>query len=277
MKLNRIAASLTSAAALTLVAGSANATVVNVGGVTWDTSSGFDFSGQVSIYQTTTFLIGDTISGIGVINQLNGTGSSVFCPGCELTFEFGGYSLLDNNPTDYSPAPGIDGAQYGISPPSFSPFTLGEFLFTGGWLKLYVNSTPNFSPDNVASAIDGLLWLDLLAVDESGNNGGVTLQGDLTRLFSDGLAGQGTGFFDAIGGLAKSNLDTNTQTGGRDLSYSSSFQPIPNSYVTPDGLTHLGTSEWVGKSTPVPEPSVLALLGVGLIGLGAARRLKKGA
>lgn len=278
MKLN----ALSSALLATLALGATSANALTVGGVTWNPDAGLDFTSQTNLFETPTVIVGQELSGIGWITAINGAAG--FCSGCELTYQFGGYHLVDLSPSSvYDPdgAGPITAADYGLTDPVFDPVTFtinyGKFQFTGGWLKVYVDTTPDFqfdASDSIERATNGDLWLDLQAVDTTGNNAGATLNGSLTQLFSQGIAGQGTGLFDVVGGLVAEYLDTNTQTGGRDLSFSSSFQPNSNTgYVAPDGWTHFGTAEIHGES--IPEPSVLALMGLGLLGLGLSRRQSK--
>lgn len=268
MKLKKLTAGLLTASAIMM--GSTGAQAINVGGVVWDPNAGIDFTATGSLFEIATATTGAFIDGFGRVNELNGLLAGSFCPGCELTFQFGGYQLLDLYAADGSGA-GTLGIDIFTNGGQFQPFA-----FTGGWLNLYVDGAPNYDIDDITTATNGNLWLSLSAVNSAGSNAGTTLSGILTQAFADGLGGLGSGLFDVVpGGLATANFDTNAQIGGRDLTFTSQFQPLRT--PTADGYTHTGGATVRGDSTSIPEPASIALLGLGLLGLGFSRRNKKAA
>ena len=231
-----------------------NASAITVAGVTWDENSSFDFSTQQSLFENNVNAAGETLTFYGQVDKVNALGD--FCTGCsELTF-VGTYDVL----------------------------TVGDFdgngqidvVFGNGALNVYADDGTGvaFDPLSSASAGDGVLFAQLSGHTQTvlGNDGDLfaELDGGLVLAGSND-SGSGFGAWDVIGGAAASFLDTNTKVDGADFTYTTSFQPVDPE--DPDNTDIFGTAELKGDSvTPMPEPSILGLLGIGLLGFGAARR-----
>jgi hypothetical protein len=240
------------------------ASAVTVGGVTWDTGSPLDFSGvSAVIHQDIDSLTGE-VTGYGRVTTLNGAGTTSFCSGCELTFNFSGFfpSVLGAIPSG--------GAAIG---------------YTGGFLDLFVDFTPEVDPSN--DDIGGYLDHTSMTAANTGSDGGdnatwLSLAGHaggdgITFTGTVGTANNltGAGLFDVVGGLAALNIDTTTLDDGNgglaDLVFSSSFSiPSGVGFLSSDG-----TANFSGKSTAVPEPAMLGLFGLGLLGLSTLSRKRK--
>src|SRR5687768_1609968 len=104
-----------SAAVLLSAASYASAATVNIGGL--NVSVGPVFA-VTSIYENFVGRVGNEVTGVGEITQLNGMNIRYLCAGCELTYHFGGYTMTS--------------------------LTTTHVTFTGGWVNFYLS----FGADN---------------------------------------------------------------------------------------------------------------------------------
>ncbi len=226
------------------MAASVQAAPTNVHGVIIDPDAPSDLTIR-SDTMTQDFGSLPLLSGFGLITNLNTTNAGVFCPGCELTFTYSGYSQTAGS----------------LVPP------LAEF--NGGMVNIYRDVSQDFVGNGTfAQASNGVLWLSLTGHEITSVLGGV----DSTLFVSAPPSGAtGTGFLDVAGGAAAAYFDTNTVGGTGNTNADFDFQ---NSFTGTSGFT-LGSGNVSGDTqVPVSEPESLVLLGIGLLGAIAVRRRK---
>jgi hypothetical protein len=252
-------------------AGYASAATVNIGGL--DLSTGPVFS-VASIYENVLAAPGDVLTGVGEVTQINGMSVSSLCSGCELTYQFGGYTV--------------------------SSISEGAVTFSGGWVNFYLGfgSDNDFNPfassgsaADLAAATNGTLFLTLSGhqIDSAGN----TFAGTGTNIGTSAPEGFGAGLADvdltgmANGNTAGSGAIANTLFntdaiaaafgGNADFQLGSSFssQLLPHPGECPSGAECVaGSADFRGVVGAVPEPQTYALMlgGLGIIGFVARRR-----
>lgn len=248
---------LAGAAIATTMLNVVHAAPITVAGVTWDPASIIDFTAaSVSIRQKIDPTSG-VLSGFGTINQVNG--SFNFCATCEVTFQFSGFIPLSASLT---PTPGG-----------------GTILYRDGNVQVYVGVidplNANSTTMTLGSTGDGLLWLGMVGHNDILNNASLLGTTATNGIDITGLTGLGT--LDILsgvaGGLAGYLFDTNTKTDGSDFTFSTGFT---SSIGNNSFFDSIGTATFNSKTleNTVPEPASMALVGLGLLGIGVIRRRK---
>lgn len=241
------------ASVIALASFSVNASQIQSGGITWnpDYTSGLgeDFFAAAAYSQE--FIAGSSRGGIT-------TGDSVLFSDLAIGDTLRGYGAISELNGQYPTAYCVTCTELTFAYSDFEVTAttgIGAPLFTGGSLGFYVNNGQRLADTtgslfNNASA--GALWLDLVSSSTVGT--------DLTGTANtDGL----TSYFDIVStaGTAAGNFNTNSLAYGADMAFTGN---IFNG-------TNAGRGEFVGNS--IPEPTSLAIFGLGLLGLaGAARR-----
>jgi hypothetical protein len=238
---------------------SVQAAPITVGGITWDPDAATDYTSQsVNMRQFINSTTGE-LTGFGIVTVINGLGSASFCAsGCELTFQFGGFT-----PVGSQVVPGIG----------------SNIQYTGGFVKFFVDSVPDvanpfdYNSLTWANTGDGNLWLDL--VGNGVNTGGVTFTGQAFGLVGGTFSLlSGGGKTDVTGlGLADSYFDYNTLADGSDVTFSTSLTFFHNGQLDPTDVSGTG-NVFSDTRVEVPEPGSLALVGLAMLGLFGARRLR---
>ena len=251
------------AAIFTSAAMVSNVEAVTIDGITFNDGAVFEIA---TVFEDKVLNVGDELTGLGQMSTIKASdGSTVTWEdgdnGRELTYTFSGFILEAVIPSNFG-----GGA---------------TLLFSGGSAAFYSDAAQDFTVTSLnqttdfTSATGGNVWLTLDAGVQAtcsvannclnGAGTGITLISTVNdSQLANVTSGSGNSFFEVTGGDAATNFDLNA-IDGHDLKANFSFDDV---LVTDFDLA--GSADI--RTFAVPEPSIIALLGVGLLGFGFSRR-----
>ena len=262
MKKNFIAAAI---CGLGLLASGAASAVI-VGGVDFGSLGAASHLETSTIAETLVLANGDKLSGYGQIDTVNGE-SAYAGTTQKLYFVFKDYLAKDFN----AGAPGLP----------------GSVGFTGGVVDVYlgnkINLLNNSSPTNLSTILGYTKFVEFTGHnDQHGYSIFAigTLTGSKINFDGNGLLDVvlGTGLAD-VAAYLNANAEPDARGNFADVAFGSNGKTGRN---TSDVCNNVagdyciqGSANFSGST--VPEPSVLALLGLGMLGIGASLRKRKSA